>query len=170
MKEPRNSSLNLHGTRDAEQGIVFKPRISTISVQFSHPADDSPLAADLRMEGLVPLLINDSHVAATTADNMQEALDAVSERITGEPLETTRRFRLRLMRAMVETMEAGATADFTSFSDDALLLLAEGLVHHGYRDADALPFCAVRFMMANVDAPEMAHRPDRLKRRFASAP
>lgn len=134
-------------------------RIAHVTVQFSDPRDDARLAAELRADGLVPLLVNGTHVAATTEDHLQQALDSIVERLEGESPAQTRAFRRTVWEAVAGALEAGEDADFTNFPDDAVLLLAEGLVHHGFRRAEQLPFCAVRFLRDDLETPMIAERP-----------
>lgn len=138
---------------------MTKHRVKHVTVQFSHPLDDRGHAAELRADGLVPLLVNGTHVAATTEPHLQEALDLTAERLAGETHAETLHFRRKVVEALAFALEAGADADFTEFPHDALLLLAEGLVHHGHRTAEALPFCAVRFHRDDLATPVIAERP-----------
>lgn len=138
---------------------MMTQQVKHVTVQFSHPLDDRGHAAELRADGLVPLLVNGTHVAATTEPHLQEALELTVERLASESHAETLRFRRRVFDALAMAIEAGENADFTEFPHDALLLLAEGLVHHGYTDADALPFCAIRFRRDDLATPEIAERP-----------
>lgn len=134
--------------------------ITAVTVQFSHPEDDDETAHALREEGLTPLMVNEMYVAATSEDHLQHALDTVKQRLAGDTPEDTTAYRRNLVEALATAMESGADDDLDAIPEDAVLLLAEGLVMNGYDDADQLPFCAVQFPRANVDAPVFELRPD----------
>ncbi len=138
-------------TSDPLMSVDERP--DTITVQFSHPADDSPVAAALRAEGITPLLVNGAWVAGTTEDHLQQALDAMKP--AGWGRELTPRVFAALADAIAADPDEANPDDAVRFAEDAVLLLAAGLAAHGRTDADALPFCAVRFCEASLETPEL---------------
>lgn len=134
--------------------------IEHVTVQFSHPDDDGDIARALRAEGLTPLLVNGAHLAATTEAHFQEALELLATAREKETVVERRRFRAKVIGALVRAIES-EDADPATFPDDALLLLAEGLVHHGHRCVETVPYCAIRFLTSDPDAPQIAVRPTR---------
>ncbi len=134
--------------------------IEAVTVQFSHPDDDDEIARTLREDGLTPLLVNGLYVASTTEDQLQKALDLTKERLVDEPEDDTTAYRRSVVEAMALAMESGEDEALDELPNDALLLLAEGLIINGYDDADQLPFCAIQFKRDDVNAPIFATRPD----------
>ncbi len=133
--------------------------IDAVTIQFSHPDDDDDIAQALREDGLTPLLVNAMYVAATTEEHLQNALDVTRERLADEAPEDTTAYRHSVVEALALAMESGEDEDLEDLPNDALLLLAEGLVINGYQFADQLPFCAVQFKRDDVNAPVFALRP-----------
>lgn len=133
--------------------------IRAVTVQFSHPDDDCDTARMLREEGLTPLMINGAFIAGTTEDHLQQALDGVKARMAGESVQQATAYRTSVVEALAAALEASDHDLPETLPDDALLLLAEGLVMNGYDDADQLPFCAVQFARDAVDRPVFALRP-----------
>lgn len=133
--------------------------ITAVTVQFSHPDDDDETAQSLREDGLTPLMVNAMYVAATSEEHLQQALDAVTQRLADDTAEEITRYRTNLVEALATAMESGGDDDLDAMPDDAVLLLAEGLVMNGYGAADQLPFCAVQFSRADVNAPVFELRP-----------
>ncbi|MBA4800734.1 MAG: hypothetical protein H2040_02625 [Euryhalocaulis sp.] len=129
-----------------------------VTIQYSHPAEDSEFAAGLRQRGLIPLLVNGEFLAATTQEHMAQALDMTRARQAEDTASENLRYRNNLLAAMLEGVEKGP--DTQDFPNDALLLFIEGVTLHGYETATDMPFCTVRFREDAVEEPVLEVRPE----------
>lgn len=131
-------------------------QLAHVTVQLSHPHDEDEMMAALRAEGITPVLVNGQLVTGTTEAHLQQALDQAGAIARTEGIEQQIAFRRLVVESLAHALE---TRDMTNAPEDAVILLAIGLVEHGYRDADALPFCAARFERADVSRAILTQRP-----------
>lgn len=129
-----------------------------VTVQYSHPDEDNEFAGNLRRDGLIPLLVNGKYVTATTKDHLSQALDMTLARQAQDSARQNRHYRKSLLAAILDGLDG--QPDPQDFPNDALLVFIEGLTLNGYEDADAIPYCAVRFREDAPEEPVLEVRPE----------
>lgn len=140
--------------------------IDMMILQISRPQDRNPQEAALADEGAMPITLfadgpDKAFLIGARPEDLQTAFTGAIERAEGYGAD---RLALR-MRAFADLSDAINTefkylADPADFPNTVAFLLVEALVQVGFRSAEEIRPCAVRYLREQMETPDYEDAPE----------